>query len=59
VNQIIHELLQLPPFTLNVIRLALWLLALSLVFVTAERLWWLRTQKITRRGLLADLSITS
>jgi sterol desaturase/sphingolipid hydroxylase (fatty acid hydroxylase superfamily) len=55
VNQIIHELLQLPPFTLNVIRLALWLFALSIVFVTAERLWWLRTQKITRQGLLNDL----
>ncbi len=54
-NQIVHSLLQLPPFTLNVIRLAMWLLALSVVFVTAERLWWLRTQKITRKGLLADL----
>ena len=54
-DQIIHELLQLPPFTLNVIRLALWLLALSFVFVIAERVWWLRTQKVARKGLLADL----
>ncbi len=54
-NEIIHELLKLPPFLVSVIKLGLWLFALSLIFITVERLWSLRAQKIGRKDVLADV----
>jgi sterol desaturase/sphingolipid hydroxylase (fatty acid hydroxylase superfamily) len=55
VNEIIHELLKLPPFLVSVIKLGMWLFVLALIFVTVERLWLLRAQKIRRKDVLADV----
>lgn len=55
-SAIIHELLKLPPFLVDVIRLWVWLFALSVIFVPAERLWSLRKQKIARKAVLIDLA---
>jgi sterol desaturase/sphingolipid hydroxylase (fatty acid hydroxylase superfamily) len=44
-----------PPVVLSMIRLFVWLLLLSLIFVPIERLWALRKQKISRKALITDV----
>ena len=46
----------LSPFQLSVVRLAIWLVILAVVFVPLERLFGLRKQKLLRQGLLTDLA---
>jgi sterol desaturase/sphingolipid hydroxylase (fatty acid hydroxylase superfamily) len=46
----------LPPFAVDVIRLAIWLLLLMVVFVPLERLFSVHPQKIFRKSLPADLA---
>lgn len=45
----------LPPFTLDVFKLCIWLLLLIVVFVPMERLCGLHVQKVFRRGFITDL----
>jgi sterol desaturase/sphingolipid hydroxylase (fatty acid hydroxylase superfamily) len=49
-------LLHLPTFVLNVIRLSLWLLILSALFLPLERLFAVQPRKIFSKSLLVDLS---
>ncbi len=44
-----------PPIVLEVLRLTLWLVILSLVFVPLERLCAVRPQRIFRQGIATDL----
>jgi len=46
----------LSPFQLSVVRLAIWLVILAVVFVPMERLFGLRKQGVARKGLLTDLA---
>ena len=46
----------LPPFWLEIVRLTIWLVLLSVLFVPLERLWAVRRQKILRKAFLTDLS---
>jgi sterol desaturase/sphingolipid hydroxylase (fatty acid hydroxylase superfamily) len=53
---LLRELQQnVPPFAVDIIRLAVWLFLLMLVFVPLERLFAESPQKIFRKGWLADL----
>lgn len=45
----------LPPFALDIVRLFIWLVLLTVIFVPVERFWALRKQKISRKALLTDL----
>lgn len=45
----------LPPSALNIVRLAIWLVILAILFLPLERLWSLRKQKISRKNIFHDL----
>src|SRR5579885_1723921 len=45
----------LPPFATDLLRLAVWLLLLMMVFVPLERLFGLHPMKVFRRSFLVDL----
>jgi sterol desaturase/sphingolipid hydroxylase (fatty acid hydroxylase superfamily) len=45
----------LPPFAVDVIRLGIWLVFLMAVFVPLERSYPVRSRKLFRKGLVADL----
>ncbi len=45
----------LPPFLIDVLRLCVWLLILSVIFVPLERLFALHPQKIFRKAIAVDL----
>ena len=52
----LHYLQQhLPPPLLSVLRLLVWLVLLMILFIPAERLWWVHKQKVLRKALPADL----
>ncbi len=53
-----HEFMQQQLWTLavDVFRLAIWLVLLTAIFVTLERLFALRPQKVFRRGFATDLA---
>jgi sterol desaturase/sphingolipid hydroxylase (fatty acid hydroxylase superfamily) len=46
----------LSPFQLAIVRLAIWLVILAVVFVPLERLFRLRQQKVIRKGLSTDIA---
>ncbi len=54
--EILRQLQQhLPPFVLDVFRLCVWLVLLTVIFVPLERLCGVHTQKVFRKGFLTDL----
>jgi sterol desaturase/sphingolipid hydroxylase (fatty acid hydroxylase superfamily) len=55
-SDVIRELQLLPPFVLNVVKLCIWLVLLSIVFIPLERLFALRRQEISRKSFWTDLT---
>jgi sterol desaturase/sphingolipid hydroxylase (fatty acid hydroxylase superfamily) len=46
----------LQPLAIDILRLALWLLLLTAIFATVERLWSLRPQNLLRKGFGLDVT---
>jgi sterol desaturase/sphingolipid hydroxylase (fatty acid hydroxylase superfamily) len=54
-HDILEQIMDLPPFVVDIIRLSIWLFLLMLLFTPLERLFALRPQKIFRKSFFVDL----
>jgi sterol desaturase/sphingolipid hydroxylase (fatty acid hydroxylase superfamily) len=54
-DSLLEQIQELPPFVVDIIRLSLWFLLLTVIFVPLERLFALHPQKIFRKSFLVDL----
>jgi sterol desaturase/sphingolipid hydroxylase (fatty acid hydroxylase superfamily) len=54
-HDILEQIMDLPPFVVEIIRLSVWLFLLLIIFVPLERLFALHPQKIFRKSVLTDL----
>jgi sterol desaturase/sphingolipid hydroxylase (fatty acid hydroxylase superfamily) len=54
-HSLLEQIQDLPRFAQDIIRLSVWFLLLSIVFVPLERLFALRRQKVFRKALFIDI----